>query len=231
MRKKLSKVLWGPGAVFQKSPWPPEAKKNDPASLTLRRKKTNPNELRSIKGPRAAGKNKKKVDNFLFVYYNSCMIQVNNHTSEPKVDGEVKFSRLVVQLFRKLNLLNRDQKVCYGITLSQCCAIESLEQTGLLSMNELSQHQGVTLSTMTRIVDVLVRDGVLQRISNPGDRRKVCIELTEKGKDLAGELKKCTEAYTKEILEQIPRNRRSQVIESMDLLIKAIETVNPKCCL
>jgi DNA-binding MarR family transcriptional regulator len=159
------------------------------------------------------------------------MIQLNDSANKPQVDDEIQFSWLIVQLFRKLNLLNRDQKVCYGITLSQCCAIETLEQTGLLSMNKLSHYQGVTLSTMTRIVDVLVRDGVLQRVSNPGDRRKVCIELTESGQELAGKLKKCTEDYTKEILEQIPLARRSQVIESMGLLVRAIEAANPRCCL
>ena len=165
-------------------------------------------------------KNKKSVDNLKIVYYNCCMIQ----------SKEEKFSRLVGELFRKLNLLNRDQKVCYGITLSQCCAIETLEQRGLLPMNELSQCQGVTLSTMTRVVDVLVRDGVVRRESSPEDRRKVCIELTEEGKDLAQNLKKCTEAYTKEILDQIPASKQGQVVESVELLIKAIESVNPKCC-
>jgi len=163
---------------------------------------------------------KKKVDKIKFVCYNYCMIQSN----------EEKFSRLVGELFRKLNLLNRDQKVCYGITLSQCCAIETLEQRGLLSMNELSQCQGVTLSTMTRVVDVLVRDGVVRRESSPGDRRKVCIELTEEGKNLAQKLKKCTEAYTKEILDEIPVNKQGQVVESVELLIKAIESINPRCC-
>jgi DNA-binding MarR family transcriptional regulator len=166
------------------------------------------------------GKIKKRVDNLEIVYYNSCMIQSN----------EEKFSRLVGELFRKLNLLNRDQKVCYGITLSQCCAIETLEQRGLLSMNELSQCQGVTLSTMTRVVDVLVRDGVVRRESSPGDRRKVCIELTKDGKNLAKKLKKCTEAYTKEILDQIPVNMQDQVVDSVELLIRAIESVNPRCC-
>lgn len=161
-----------------------------------------------------------KVDKFKFAYYNSCMIQSN----------EKKFPRLVGELFRKLNLLNRDQKVCYGITLSQCCAIETLDQKGLLPMNELSQCQGVTLSTMTRVVDVLVRDGVVRRESSPGDRRKVCIGLTEEGKNLAQKLKKCTEAYTKEILDQIPVNMQGQVVESIELLIKAIESVNPRCC-
>ncbi len=144
--------------------------------------------------------------------------------------NEEKFSRLVGELFRKLNLLNRDQKVCYGITLSQCCAVETLEQRGLLSMHELSQCQGVTLSTMTRVVDVLVRDGVVRRESSPGDRRKVCIELTEEGKNLAQKLKKCTEAYTKEILDEIPVNKQGQVVESVELLVKAIESVNPRCC-
>jgi len=142
----------------------------------------------------------------------------------------VRFSELVVRLFRKLNLLNRDQKVCYGITLSQCCAIESLERKKKLTMNELSRHQGVTLSTMTRVVDVLVRDGVVKRVGSPKDRRKVCIELTETGEDLAGKLKKCTEDYTKKILDQIPKSKRNQVIESMELLIKAIESINKKCC-
>jgi len=151
--------------------------------------------------------------------------------SEINESNEVRFSRLVVQLFRKLNLLNRDQKVCYGMTLSQCCAIENLEPGEPLTMNELSHYQGVTLSTMTRIVDVLVRDEVFQRVNSPGDRRKVCIELTKKGKTLAEKLKQCTEDYTKAILDQIPGNQRSQVIESMELLIKAIESVNPKCCI
>jgi len=163
---------------------------------------------------------KKRVDKMKIVYYNYCMVQSN----------EEKFSRLVAELFRKLNLLNRDQKVCYGITLSQCCTIETLEQKGLLPMNELSQCQGVTLSTMTRVVDVLVRDGVVRRESNPGDRRKVCIELTEEGKTLAQKLKKCTEAYTKEILDQIPVDKQGQVMESVELIIKAIEAVHPKCC-
>lgn len=147
-----------------------------------------------------------------------------------KQPDDVRFSQLVGQLFRKLNLLNRDQKVCHGITLAQCCAIETLDHKGMLTMNQLSREQGVTLSTMTRVVDVLVRDGVLDRVSSPEDRRKVCIQLTGKGEDLARTLKKCTEDYTGKILEQIPGEKHEQVIESMELLLKAIESSNPKCC-
>ena len=101
---------------------------------------------------------------------------------------------------------------------------------GMLTMNQLSREQGVTLSTMTRVVDVLVRDGVLDRVGSPEDRRKVCIQLTGKGEELARTLKNCTEEYTGKILEQIPGEKHGQVIESMELLLKAIESSNPKCC-
>jgi DNA-binding MarR family transcriptional regulator len=141
-----------------------------------------------------------------------------------------RFSQLIGRLIRQLNLLNRDQKICYGVTLSQCYVLETLEQRGKLTMNELSLEQGVTVSTMTRIVDVLVRDSIVLRDVSPGDRRKVYIELTGKGKELAGKLKVCTEDFAWELLKTVPEEKREQMVESMELLSKAIEHINHKCC-
>lgn len=142
-----------------------------------------------------------------------------------------RYSFLIGQLVRKLNLLNKDQKVCYGLTIPQCCTIETLGQKGKLSMNELSQELGTAVSTMTRVVDVLVRDGILERSRTPGDRRKVCIELTPKGKDLGQRLEKCSEDYSREILEEIPEGKRAQILEPLELLNQALESINNrKCC-
>jgi DNA-binding MarR family transcriptional regulator len=143
---------------------------------------------------------------------------------------EKSFSFLTAQLMRRLNLLNRDQIVCYGVTLAQCHTIDTLHRKGLLSMNELSRQQGVSVSTMTRGIDVLVRDEIVERVDSPGDRRKVCIRLTEKGNQLAAKLKQCTDSYSIQILEQIPEDKRVQVMESLILLIDAIGGVNEKCC-
>ncbi|MCP5107100.1 MAG: MarR family transcriptional regulator [bacterium] len=147
-----------------------------------------------------------------------------------KESNEAKFSSLMSGLIRKLNLLNKDQKVCYGLTLPQCGAIEALDRKGLLPMNELSQQMGVTISTMTRIVNILVRDGYIAREENPEDRRKVCIQLTESGRSMADKLKKCSTDYSRAILNTIPGEKREQVFESLELLIGAIESINTKCC-
>ncbi len=144
--------------------------------------------------------------------------------------AESLFSDLVGQLFRRLNLLNRDQKVCYGITLAQCYTIETLAQKGLISMNDLSRLQGVTISTMTRVIDVLVRDEIVERVASPDDRRKVCIQLSEKGTVLARKLKKCTEAYTQRIFENIPADKKDMVTQAMQLLCDGIEKLGKSCC-
>lgn len=161
----------------------------------------------------------KSLDNLVIDLYNCCMMK------------EKQFPELINQLIRRLSLLNRDQVVCYGVTLQQCYILDTLEREGLLTMNELSRSQGVSVSTMTRAIDVLVRDEIVERLDSPGDRRKVCIQLTEeKGRKLANELKQCTIDYTMRILESIPKNKREQVIESMGLLIEAVGGIDEKCC-
>jgi DNA-binding MarR family transcriptional regulator len=142
----------------------------------------------------------------------------------------VRFSSLMSGLIRKLNLLNKDQKVCYGLTLPQCGAIETLDRMGMQPMNELSRQMGVTVSTMTRIVDILVRDGFLLRQENPEDRRKVCIDLTESGRVMAGKLQKCATEYSAAIFNRIPEEKREEVFESLELVIEAIESINTRCC-
>lgn len=141
-----------------------------------------------------------------------------------------EFSLLVEQIIRKLNLLNRDQKYCYGLTIPQCYTVESLARKGMLTMNELSKDVGVTISTMTRIIDILTRDGIVDRKRNQKDRRQVCVKLSKKGRDIALKLKHCSEKYSEEMLNQVPIKERKNVFKSLKILNSAIEKISKKCC-
>jgi DNA-binding MarR family transcriptional regulator len=143
-------------------------------------------------------------------------------------EQQVEFSALIGRLVRNFNVLDRDQTVCCGITVSQCYTIEALARRGNLSMSGLSQDVGVTTSTMTRVVDVLVRDGVVRRKSNPGDRREVRVELTPRGKELAGGLTRCVDEYAKQVFDRIDAAERKRVLSSLRLLAEALEGVRPQ---
>jgi DNA-binding MarR family transcriptional regulator len=54
-----------------------------------------------------------------------------------------------------------------------------------LTQAELSRRQRVEAPTMSRMVDRLERDGLVERRADPGDRRASRIALTEAGREVA----------------------------------------------
>lgn len=139
-----------------------------------------------------------------------------------KVSSHEQFGFLLGQLIRSLNLLNKENKVCYGLTLPQCYTIEALGQYGDQTMQTLSEYLGVTISTTTRVVDVLVRDRLLTRQRNRDDRRQVVIRLTPGGEEMFSRLQNCHSRYSKQVLDRIPGDRRETVLESLHLLYRAV---------
>jgi DNA-binding MarR family transcriptional regulator len=54
---------------------------------------------------------------------------------------------------------------------------------GSMTMGELSATLSVPLSTATRVVDLLVKAGYVQRLQDPDDRRVVRVAFTDHGKE------------------------------------------------
>lgn len=133
------------------------------------------------------------------------------------------------RFIRKILILDRHEKSCHGVTLSQHYAIDALYRKNVLTMNELSRELGLAISTLTRIVDVLTRNGLVSRNQSKQDRRKVCIELTEKGKTLAEELNSYAELFWQDILETIPAEKTPELIEDLKILLKALDGAERPC--
>ena len=53
-----------------------------------------------------------------------------------------------------------------------------------IPISELSEKTGLAKTTLTGMLDRLEKSGFIQRIFDPGDRRKIFIKLTETSKDL-----------------------------------------------
>jgi DNA-binding MarR family transcriptional regulator len=59
-----------------------------------------------------------------------------------------------------------------------------LDPRDSLTMGELSDALSVPLSTATRVVNVLVGHGYVERRHDPDDRRVVRVSLTQRGREL-----------------------------------------------
>ena len=119
--------------------------------------------------------------------------------------------------------LERSGKCCHGLTLSQCHTLGLLSKKGSLTMNELSKQMGLAKSTMTRVVDNMVREGWIERAKICGDNRRVSVRLTRKGKGLAEKLEASSQGAVQDIFKYIPPGRLPRVVESMKWVVRAME--------
>jgi MarR family transcriptional regulator, 2-MHQ and catechol-resistance regulon repressor len=100
-------------------------------------------------------------------------MQVNN----------VELYRALSELARRYQFRNRDEVCCYGLTVSQCYALQTLVREPLTS-GRLSEALGLDISSTTRLVDQLVRKKLVLRKRSPEDARVKNIEITDTGHKL-----------------------------------------------
>ena len=139
-------------------------------------------------------------------------------------DLSQKFRETLGLAYQRVNALQRDEKRCFGVSLSRCVTLETLLQEGPLPVSELASRLGLDASTVTRSIDGLVREGLVRRTRDERqDRRRVFVALTARGRALAEKLVHCTDAYSDEILERIPRDRREDVLIALGVLVEAVD--------
>jgi DNA-binding MarR family transcriptional regulator len=69
-----------------------------------------------------------------------------------------------------------------GLDLAGFRALRALRRFGSATMGELADFTMIDRTTLTRVVDQLVEDGLIGRSKFEGDRRKVVLKLTPEGR-------------------------------------------------
>lgn len=131
-------------------------------------------------------------------------------------------SELLQKTVRTFQIMEKKQiKVC-GFTNSQCYILLEIYKHQSLSINEISERMHLEISTITRIMNNLVRDDLILRKRAISDKRVVEAVLTEKGKEAALQLQKSIERYYKDIISNLPRGHVREVMGAVDLLVTAL---------
>lgn len=76
----------------------------------------------------------------------------------------------------------------FGVNRTDSRCMDILEQHGRMSAGQLAGLSGLSTGAVTAVVDRLERAGYAQRVADPGDRRRVLVELTERAQKLSWEL-------------------------------------------
>lgn len=124
--------------------------------------------------------------------------------------------RLVENRSRRL-LLER-----FGTTLPRFDLMAQLERFPKgLRMNELSQRMMVTGGNVTGIVDQLVKEGLVERLDEPSDRRAWRVRLTRAGDKAFAEMARAHEDWVVELLAGFSRRDSDALMQLLARLKRA----------
>jgi DNA-binding MarR family transcriptional regulator len=110
----------------------------------------------------------------------------------------------------------RAQDTALGVPPAQLSALSVIVFGGKTSLSDLAKAEQVRPPTMSRIIDALVRNGLVKRETDKRDRRSIIITATEKGTQIMHEGRGRREKQLLELLQPLRR-------EEIDLLDRASE--------
>lgn len=133
------------------------------------------------------------------------------------------FHQQMIELIKKYQFRDRNQILSCGISVSQCYLLEVLHTQGELTVNEVAQKMYLSISTITRIVDQLVKKKYVSREESLNDRRVRVLKLTKDGEAVYQASWQNVFQSEKIILENFPPEHREMLIQFLKMLNQAVD--------
>jgi len=83
------------------------------------------------------------------------------------------------------------------------------------SLSEVAEYTGLTLPSASKLVDELIKHGLMVRKENPNDRRRLSLAITHHGVELLEASRKGTLKYLAEKLSAVNADNRDAIVKAM----------------
>ena len=141
---------------------------------------------------------------------------------------EILISRLLINLGREMNNRLDERLRPYGLTEAEFRALVSLHSfpEGSANPGDLCGGMGQSPANITRITDVLVERGLILRLPDAHDRRRLVLQVTPQGVTLLNELLPLMMEGVRESYRSFTPAKRDQLLASLKALAAAIDQLN-----
>jgi DNA-binding MarR family transcriptional regulator len=118
----------------------------------------------------------------------------------------------------------QEGEMCHqlALTASQFACLLAMPETGARNVHEVGQTMGLSPSRASRVVDSLVRSGLLDRGAADNDRRKQILTLTSLGRTKWLAAHKLLLECEQKLLSHLTTQRSRELEEAFKSVIKAL---------
>ena len=142
---------------------------------------------------------------------------------------------VVQQFIRSFGLLEQTKTPCgFSLSLSQVFALQELEKQ-TLTITELAEKLQLERSSVSRLVDALVKGGFVFRELNEKNRREVILSLTEKGTRSIQRVREQSVEFYSSILNKMSKTEQDLFLQCfktfteslIEVRKESVDTISP----
>jgi len=104
------------------------------------------------------------------------------------------------------------------VTDSQLTVLLHLSRVGPRTPGQLAEFERVSAPSMNRTVNVLATAGWVRRVDDPADGRRVLVEITEAGDELARTARRRRNAWLKAQLRHLDPDDRAALVRAVEVI-------------
>jgi DNA-binding MarR family transcriptional regulator len=129
-----------------------------------------------------------------------------------------RFAALISEVAREVTRRRSSDACCGDLTLEQFETLRAVAVADTSTIGSLSAALHVELSTMSRNVSVLERNGYLQRGRDADDGRVVVVRLTAKGRNALSTLRCGERDVLGDVFERLSLVERAEAVRVLETL-------------
>lgn len=140
-----------------------------------------------------------------------------------------RMHQVTKEMSRRYQFRDRNAICCHGLSVTQCYALDTLADGGVLTVTALARHLFLAVSTVTRVLEPLTRKDLVRRRRGAGDRREVQVAITPRGRALLGRIRTDLVATQRALLAPLARGEREAVLKTLEGLVEAVTRWQDGC--
>src|SRR6187431_1472701 len=145
-----------------------------------------------------------------------------NQASRPALDRALDAFEV---LQHRLMAVHAPEFTSVDLTMAQAKLLYVVTASGELSMSEIANRLGVTISTASGAVDHLVSVGLLSRVDDPANRRQVVVSITPFGLETLEQLRELSTRQLRALFEVVGDDDLAVIERSIRILADAVESI------
>lgn len=110
------------------------------------------------------------------------------------------------------------------MSVQQFRALGVVEHHPGASLSDVASRMGLTTASASKLIDALVKPGLVSRTDAPEDRRKIVLDLTEAGRQALGAAREAALGRLTEVLAALDEPDQLAVTRAMEILRSVLAT-------